>query len=113
MEINCPNGHGPMQQVPLQWSLTGWHEPEEGVEPPRPNGQHNLLRLWKCPACGLCQLYDEEPSIKRKTINIDQMFLGAISVGADEVEVLCNEGRRIRITRGDVPIVRAALESLS
>lgn len=43
---------------------------------------------------------------------LDGMYLGAMHIGADEVEMLLNDGRRLRITRADVPMVQAALQSL-
>jgi hypothetical protein len=45
-------------------------------------------------------------------VSLDRMYLGALCIGADEVEVLLNDGRRLRITRADVPLVEAALASL-
>lgn len=44
---------------------------------------------------------------------IDRMFLGALSVGADEVDVLFNDGRSLSIRRADVPLVQAALDALA
>lgn len=43
---------------------------------------------------------------------LDGMYLGAMQIGPDEVELFLNDGRRLRITRADVPMVRAALQSL-
>lgn len=50
------------------------------------------------------------PAVRNSVL--DGMYFGAMYIGADEVDLMLNDGRRLRITRADVPMVRAALESL-
>lgn len=52
-----------------------------------------------------------QPAPSRAQV-LDGMYLGAMHIGADEVELLLNDGRRLRITRADVPMVQAALQQL-
>lgn len=60
MDGVCSNGCGPTERQPGWWSLTGWSDAPAPADR-LPDGTAYLLRLYKCPACGLVQLYDEDP----------------------------------------------------
>jgi hypothetical protein len=60
----CPNGHGPMSQIPGEWALSQITRKTTGLggEQGFPTGNLYGAQLWCCLSCGLLHLYD--PTIR-------------------------------------------------